>query len=115
MLQTIKKLCTPAYLYLVLSVVAMIILMIQNGGNTTNYSFGSFQCNVPSTTMVFVAKILYIAFWTFVLNSICKAGYKNVSWFLVLLPFLGFFVAIGLLILRQGSMAVRQGASLVKI
>ena len=103
MLQTIKKLCTPAYVYLVMSVVAMIILMIQNGGNTTQYSVGCFNCDVPSTMMVFIAKILYIGFWTFVLNYICKAGYKRVSWFLVLLPFLGFFIALGLLILAQGA------------
>ena len=103
MLETIKKLCTPAYVYLVLSVISMIILMIQNAGNTTKYCVGSFQCNVQSTTMVFLTKILYIAFWTFVLNWICKAGYKNVSWFLVLLPFIMFFIAIGLMVLRQGA------------
>ena len=102
MLQTIKKLCTPAYVYLVISVVAMIILMIQNGGNTNKYSVGCFHCNVPSTAMVFILKILYIAFWTFVLNYICKAGYKKVSWFLVLLPFLSLFVAIGVLLLTKG-------------
>jgi len=53
--------------------------------------------------MVFIAKILYIGFWTFVLNYICKAGYKSVSWFLVLLPFLGFFIGIGALMLAKGS------------
>lgn len=103
MLESIKKLCTPAYVYLVISVLAMLILMVQNGGNTTKYCVGSFNCDVPSTTMVFIVKILYIAFWTFVLNYICKAGYKNVSWFLVLLPFLGFFIGIGLFVLSRGS------------
>lgn len=103
MLESIKKLCTPAYVYLVISVLAMLILMVQNGGNTTKYCVGSFNCDVPSTTMVFIVKILYIAFWTFVLNYICKAGYKNVSWFLVLLPFLGFFIGIGLFVLARGS------------
>jgi len=103
MLETIKKLCTPAYVYLVMSVLAMIILMVQNGGNTNKYSVGCFHCNVPSTMMVFIAKILYIGFWTFVLNYICKAGYKSVSWFLVLLPFLGFFIGIGALMLAKGS------------
>ena len=38
-------------------------------------------------------------FWTFVLNAICKAGYKNLSWFLVLFPFLLLFIALGLLLL----------------
>jgi hypothetical protein len=108
MLETIKKLCTPAYVYLVISVIAMIILMFQNGGNTTKYTVGCLNCNVPSTMMVFVAKVLYIVFWTFVLNTICKAGYKKVSWFLVLLPFVGFFLAVGALVLVQGSKLVRN-------
>ena len=101
MMDMIKKLCTPAYVYLVISVVSIIVLMFQNAGYTTSYCVGNFNCNVPNTTMVFVVKILYIAFWTFVLNTICKSGYKNISWFLVLLPFLGFFVAIGVLLLTQ--------------
>ena len=101
MLQVIKKLCTPAYVYLVISVVAMIILMIQNGGNTNKYSMGCFHCKVPSTAMVFIFKILSIALWTFVLNCICKAGYKKVSWFLVLLPFITIFLAMGLLVVTK--------------
>ena len=32
-----------------------------------------------------------ILFWTWVLNIICKAGYKWVSWLLVLLPFILIF------------------------
>ena len=52
--------------------------------------------------MVFFFKFLYVAFWTFVLDSICKAGHKRVSWFLVILPFLLFFVLLGLMMMTQG-------------
>jgi hypothetical protein len=102
MLDAIKNLCKPAYVYLVISVIATVILMLQNGGNKNKYCVGSFECSVPSTALVFIMKILYIAFWTFVLNFICGAGYKQVAWFLVLLPFVLFFVGIGLMMLRQG-------------
>jgi len=85
-----------------MSVIAMIILMIQNGGNATTYCVGSFECPVPSTALVFIVKFMYIAFWTFVLNSICRTGYKSFAWFLVLLPFILFFVLIGMLMLKQG-------------
>ena len=68
----IKKLCTPAYVYLVISAIAMIGLILQNAGNVDKYCVGSFECGVPNTAMVFVGKALYIAFWTFVLNSLCK-------------------------------------------
>ena len=97
-LDTIKKLCSPAYVYLAISIFSMIILMFQNIGNTNKYCVGAYECDVSSTPMLFVGKIAYIAFWTFILNALCRAGYKQLSWFLVLLPFVLFFVLIGLIL-----------------
>jgi hypothetical protein len=98
----LKKLCTPAYVYLVISVVSILVLMFQNGGNTNTYCVGSFECPVANTSLIFLGEIIYVIFWTFILNLICKSGYKNISWFLVLLPFVLFFVLLGLMILKQG-------------
>jgi hypothetical protein len=39
-------------------------------------------------------KILYVAFWTFILNALCSYGYNQLAWFLLLLPFILFFVMI---------------------
>jgi len=99
--KTINNLCRPAYVYLVISAIAIILLIFQNQGNSDRYCVGDLECDVPSTPLVFVAKILYSVFWVFVLNAICKSGYTNVSWFLVVLPFVFFFVALGMLILVQ--------------
>ena len=52
---------------------------------------------------MFLFKALYILFWTFVLNAICKAGYKEVSWFMVLLPIILLFIIIGMVVLNSGS------------
>jgi hypothetical protein len=35
--------------------------------------------------MIFIIKIVYVIFWTWVLNLICQQGYTPVSWLLVLL------------------------------
>jgi len=102
LLDSIKYLCKPAYVYLVISILATVVLMFQNSGNQSTYCVGNFECSVPSTPLVFLVKIMYIAFWTFVLNSICRAGHKQIAWFLVLLPFILFFVLIGMVMLRQG-------------
>lgn len=103
LLKTIQKLCKPAYVYLVLSVIAIILLMFQNKANSNVYCVGKMTCNVPSTPLVFAAKIIYTIFWTFVLNSICKAGYPAFSWFMVLLPFVLFFIALTSLIFLQNN------------
>lgn len=101
MLKTLKKLCTPAYVYLVISAVSILAMIVQNAGNTNKYCIGKYECDVPNTTLVFVGKILYVALWTFVLNWLCKSGYKQVSWFLVLLPFVLYFVVVGALMVMS--------------
>lgn len=89
---TVARLCSPAYIYLMISVLGIVMLSFQNYGNTKKYCVGKWSCIVPNTLLVFAFKMVFVAFWTFILDVLCKAGYKNVSWFLVLLPFILFVV-----------------------
>ena len=93
---TISRLCKPAYIYLILAVFGIIMLMIQNYGNTKKYCVGKYTCIVPNTLLVFIFKFAFVAFWTFILDVLCKAGYTNVSWFLLFLPFIFFVFFFGL-------------------
>ena len=99
-----NQLCKPAQIYLVLSLISFLLMGIQNlfSGKKDKYCVGMFSCKVPNIILVFILKLLYIAFWTVVLTSLCIAGYKELSWFLVLMPFILFFILIGLLLLNQG-------------
>ena len=101
--KSVRRLCSPAYVYLVLSVISIVVLMFQNAGNTSTFCIGSYDCPVSSTGLVFAGQVLYVAFWTFVLNAICKAGYKNFSWFLVLVPFIFLFFYLGILVISDAS------------
>ena len=94
-------LCSPSLVYFVISVLAVVTMIIQNLGNSTKYNLGNFSMNVPSVTMVFIVKIMYILFWTWILNLICKDGHKEIAWLLVLLPFILLFVIIGLVMLNR--------------
>jgi hypothetical protein len=100
-----KKLCTPAFFYLAVSVGIFVVIAIQNLGNTTKYCVGDYECDLPNTFMMFIFKAIYILFWTFILNSLCKAGYKEVSWFIVLLPLLLLFIILGLVIVTYSGIA----------
>ena len=97
----IKELCTPAYIYFVISIIALALILLQNLGNQQSYDVGSFSCRVPSTALVFIIKLIYILFWTWILNLICKDGHTTVSWLLVLLPFILLFVMIGLIMMNM--------------
>lgn len=95
--KTIQDLCRPSQIYFIISFISLLVMATQNYGNKDKYCVGQFKCDVYSTSIIFILKIVYILFWTWVLNLICNAGYKNVSWFLVLLPFILMFVLIGLM------------------
>ena len=99
--KSLKDLCTPAMLYFVISMFALIMILFQNLGNNNSYHVGSFSCRVPNTMIVFVVKFIYILFWTYVLNLICKDGHIGLSWLLVLLPWILLFVFIGLLMINM--------------
>jgi len=68
------------------------MLAIQNMGNSNIFSMGSFSAKVPSTTAVFIVKLVYILFWTWVLNLMCKDGHSEIAWFLILIPFIIMFM-----------------------
>lgn len=72
---TLGGLCTPAQLYLALSVIALIFVAINSFSITT-----------------IIIKLIFIALWTFVLNWICSKGYTSISWVLVLLPYIMFLL-----------------------
>lgn len=97
----IKELCTPSLIYFLISIISLVMVLFQNLKNTNSYTIGTFSCRVPSTILVFVVKLIYILFWTWVLNLICKDGHKEISWLLVLLPFILLFVIIGLIMINQ--------------
>jgi hypothetical protein len=99
--KSLKELCTPAMLYFVISMLFLFLVVLQNVGNSNSYNVGSFSCQVPNTTLIFVIKFIYILFWTYILNLICKDGHVGLSWLLVLLPWILLFVLIGLLMINM--------------
>ena len=99
--RTVKELCTPAMIYFVISILALAMVLLQNLGNQNSYTVGSFSCRVPSTALVFIIKLIYILFWTWILNLICKDGHTSISWLLVLLPWILLFVMMGLLMINM--------------
>jgi hypothetical protein len=99
--KSLKELCTPAVIYFVISIVSLVVVLLQNLSNSNSYNIGSFSCRVPNTAMVFIVKLVYVLFWTYVLNLICKDGHVGVSWLLVLLPWLLLFVMMGILMLNM--------------
>ena len=87
---TLGGLCTPAQLYLALSVIALIFVVAHSFSIAT-----------------IIIKVIFIGLWTFVLNWICSKGYTNISWVLVLLPYITFLLMF-LLALDASSKNAKQ-------
>lgn len=98
----LEKLCSPAQLYLFLEIVLTIGMLFQNAGNPNTLCVGMFECDSPNRAGMLFGKALYVAFWTFILNLMCKSNYKKFAWLIVLFPFILFFILVFLLMLSQG-------------
>ena len=99
----IKKLCTPAMTYFVISVTTLIYLIFTNMSNKTTLCVGEFDCPVDNVYLIYIIKLVYLLFVTIVLDSLCKNGYTSISWFLLFLPLLFFFAMLGLFMLSKQS------------
>ena len=99
-----KGLCKPSKFYLYLSIAGIVMSVIQNMRNfdNSNYKCGSFSVNVPSVMLIFAFKIVYILFWTYVLNLLCRDNNVRLAWLLVLFPVILMFVILGMFLLTGG-------------
>ena len=93
----LRNLCTPAFIYLAISMLLLVVMYIQNRNNVDVYCLGAYECDVTNVTAIFLIKFVYILFWTWILNLICKSGSPSIAWLLLLLPVILFFLLIALL------------------
>jgi hypothetical protein len=107
----IKTLCNPAKVYLFFSLLLLLAMLKQNINDSENvFCFGNYECYVENKWILILSKVIYIGFWTFVLNVLCRGGYKNLSWFLILFPVILFFILIiGFLWLNGAQMTLQEG------
>jgi hypothetical protein len=100
----LNSLCLPAQIYLFVEVLIILAMTYQNWNNGDNtLCVGQYACSVESKVSIFLSKIIYVAFWTFILNVLCRGGYKKFAWFLVLLPLILFFIVLATFMLSKGT------------
>ena len=101
LLSNLNRLCAPAYIYFIISAVFLILAVIftSNGSVDMNTFCLDENCTKPGVAFVIVLKFIFILFWTWVLNFICKSGYSSIAWILLLLPY--FILVISFLILYE--------------
>ena len=96
----LRHMCTPATIYFIISMIGLILIGMNNLDNNDNLCVGDY-CYVGNS--IFLINAIYILFWTFVLDLMCKAGYSSLSWFILLLPFIILFVVFATLMVKEGN------------
>ena len=77
-----KYYCKPAYFFLCISLIVLLILTIRNI-ETNNRLFCGLNKEC-SGTLAFIRQFIFIICITFILNYICKFGYQTLSWILLI-------------------------------
>jgi hypothetical protein len=77
MLTDFRKLCTPAKIYFAIAVISSIFALFSG-----------------VKIMLVAFKLIFAFGWTFVLGWLCSKGFKSISWFLVLLPYIFIVLAM---------------------
>ena len=57
----LRNLCTPSYVYLVISMILLIVMYIQNLNNVNVFCLGAYECDVTSVTAIFIINIVLFA------------------------------------------------------
>ena len=75
-----NSLCTPAQLYLGLSIIAVLSSCIQNIGNPNSFACGLMKAPSPINNAVYIVfEVVYVLVRTYLLNLLCKKGYSKIS------------------------------------
>ena len=91
-----SKLCTPAKIYFAIAVIASIIALFSG-----------------VRVMAVVLKLFFAFIWTFLLGWLCQKGFRALSWFLVLLPYI--FSALAMFGMYRMSHSQNQMMKTVKL
>jgi len=103
MMNQLKKMCKPASIYFLLSMITLVVMIVSNNGNMRTFCMGDFECPVDNLLYIYLVKLGYIVFSTIVLDSLCKNGYSSISWFLVFFPLIAYFAALALFMIYRNS------------
>lgn len=91
-----SRLCTPAKIYFAIAVIASVIALFSG-----------------VRVMAVVFKLLFAFIWTFLLGWLCQKGFRALSWFLVLLPYI--FIALAMFGMYRMSRGQQQMMKTVQL
>ena len=115
LLKIIKDLCTPAYVYFIMTILSFVLYLIIREYAVRQNKL-QLKDHLPKLSL-FIKSFIFSIVWIYILNWLCKKSPtgKIVAWILVVLPILGYvIIMVGLLLVVYMSSQV-DGRKKIKV
>jgi hypothetical protein len=102
------KFCTPSKIYFFMAIILLFISFVNDMQNKdkNKVCLGKLKCN--NKPLYYLLNVLFIVFWSWILNKLCTYGWVKLSWFLLLFP----FIILVILFFMISFMVVRMAKSM---
>lgn len=113
-MNSVMKLCTPSKIYFFVAVILLFLSFVIDMRNKDKdkVCLGKLKCK--SKPLYYLLNVLFIVFWSWILNKLCSYGWVKLSWFLLLTPFfvlVVLFFMISYMVVRMAKNLNHAGAS----
>ena len=114
-MNAVMKLCAPSKIYFFMAVILLFLSFVNDLQNKDKdkVCLGKLKCK--NKLLYYLLNVLFILFWTWILNKLCISGWVKLSWFLLVFPFfilVVLFFMVSFLVIRMAKSMNNANASL---
>ena len=108
------KLCAPSKIYFFMAIILLFLSFVSDMKNKDKNKVCLGKLHCENKPLYYFMNVLFILFWTWVLNKLCNTGWIKLSWFLLLFPFfmlIILFIMISFFVVRMAKSMNTPNAS----
>ena len=114
-MNAVMKLCAPSKIYFFMAIILLFLSFVNDLQNKDKdkVCLGKLKCK--NKLLYYLLNVLFILFWTWILNKLCISGWVKLSWFLLVFPFfilVVLFFMVSFLVIRMAKSMNNANASL---
>jgi len=107
-MNAINKLCAPSKIYFFLAIILLFLSFVNDMRNKDKDKVCLGKLSCKNKPLYYFINVLFIVFWSWVLNKLCSYGWVKLSWFLLVFP----FVCLAILLFIVTYMVIRMAKKL---
>ena len=94
--ETFYNLCLPSKLYMIIGIIFLIVSYYHDmkTNDSEKICLGSLKCAIKNTPAYYGLNVIFILFWAWFLNLLCRYGWGKTAWFIFLFPYVLMIIAL---------------------